>query len=400
MKVLVINAGSSSLKFTLFRMRNEAVLAKGIVERIGSDGPFMRYETNGDKHEQKALVANHGEALALVCRTLVNREHGVLESLDEVEAIGHRIVHGGEKLTASMLIDEPVKAGIRECSSLAPLHNPPNLGGIEACEAAFSGTPNVAVFDTAFHQSMPPASFLYAVPHSLYEEQGIRKYGFHGTSHRFVTQAAADFLERPVGELRLITCHLGNGCSIAAVDRGSVLDTSMGLTPLAGLVMGTRCGDIDPGVVIHLIESGRTPAEVDKLLNKKSGLFGVANIGSSDMRDILAAIDEGKETAQQALDMFVHRLVCYIGAYHTALGGADAVVLTGGIGENSLPSRGKVVDALGAIGCRLDPEANERVGNQAGLISTGQSTLKALIMPTDEELMIARDTRDVVQASA
>ena len=400
MKILVINAGSSSLKFTLFRMRNEAILAKGIVERIGSDGPFLKYEANGAECEQKALVANHSEALDLVCRTLVDKKIGVLESLEEVEAIGHRIVHGGEKLTASMLIDASVKDGIRECSSLAPLHNPPNLGGIEACEEELPGTPNVAVFDTAFHQSMPPASFLYAVPHELYEKDGIRKYGFHGTSHRFVTQATADFLQRSADELRLITCHLGNGCSIAAIDRGRVLDTSMGLTPLAGLVMGTRCGDIDPGVVIHMIKSGRTPEQVDKLLNKKSGLFGVANIGSSDMRDILEAIDEGKEYAKQALEMFVHRLVSYIGAYYTVLGGADAVVLTGGIGENSLPCRARVIDSLGVLGCSLDAEANERVGNQAGLISTEDSTLKALIMPTDEELMIARDTRAVVTASA
>lgn len=397
MKILVINAGSSSLKFTLFRMRREQVMAKGLVERIGLDGPMLEYEADGSKHERRALVANHAEALQLVCDTLTDHEIGVLDSLKEVEAVGHRIVHGGEKMTASMLIDEDVKRRIEECSSLAPLHNPPNLDGVRACESMFGGIPNVGVFDTAFHQSMPPSSYLYAIPHELYEKEGIRKYGFHGTSHRFVVQATADFLGRPVEELKLITCHMGNGCSMAAVDGGKVLDTSMGLTPLAGLVMGTRCGDIDPGIVIHLIKSGRTAHEVDKLLNRKSGLLGVAGIGSNDMRDILAAIDEGKEAAKRALDLFVHRFALYVGGYFTVLGGADAVVFTGGVGEKSPPSRARMIEQLKALGCELDVEANEEAMGKHGLVSTPNSSLKAIVMPTDEELMIARDTRDLVQ---
>ena len=391
MKILVVNAGSSSLKFTFFRISRELMLATGIVERIGLKEPRLKYKRHdGRVIEEPAHVVNHDEALRLVCDKLVDPEYGVLESLSEVEGIGHRVVHGAEKFSESVIVDDEVKTAIRMCSTLAPLHNPHNLGGIEACERVFPGTPNIAVFDTAFHHSMPAHSFLFAIPRAFYEEYGIRKYGFHGTSHQFVSQATAEFLGRPLADLKLITCHLGNGCSIAAVNGGKVLDTSMGMTPLMGLVMGTRCGDIDPGVLIYLLKKGIAVDEVDTLLNKKSGLLGVADIGSSDMRDIIRAVDNGNSEAACALDMFGHRLVHYIGGYFALLNGADAVVFTGGIGENSAPIRERIVSRLSALGCRLDPAANQ-VAGKAAVVSDAGSTLKAVVMPTNEELMIARE---------
>lgn len=395
MKVLVLNAGSSSLKFTLFNMLEESVLAKGVVERIGSDQPCLEYESSEKgKLEEEIAIRDHTEALSVVCEKLVNREHGALSSLSEVDAVGHRVVHGGEKIRDSVFVDEDVKQAIVDCSSLAPLHNPPNLNGIKACEKTFPGVPNVAVFDTAFHQTMPPSSYMYAVPTELYERDGIRKYGFHGTSHKYVSAAAADFLGEPLSELKLITCHLGNGCSVTAVDGGKVIDTSMGLTPLAGLMMGTRCGDIDPGVVLHLVEEGRSADEINNLLNKQSGLLGVAGIGSNDMRDILAARDEGNENARRAVEMYVHRLVLYIGAYNTILEGADAIVFTGGIGENSVPTRRLVLERLRSLGCYIDDQQNESYG-EAVTLTTADSLLKAIVIPTNEELMIARETRRI-----
>lgn len=396
MNVLVINAGSSSLKFTLFDMSDSHVVAKGIIERIGLAEPNIAFKiSDGRSFERTVAVANHDEALGLVCQTLVDDEWGPLQQLSDVEAVGHRVVHGGEAATDPILITSAVKTIIRDCSPLAPLHNPPNLGGIEACERAFPGTPNVAVFDTAFHQTMAPASFLFAVPYDLYKRHGIRKYGFHGTSHKFVMQATAEYLGIPVTEAKLITCHLGNGCSITAIDGGKVLDTSMGMTPLTGLVMGTRCGDIDPGVIFHLLNAGMSGNEIDTLLNQRSGLLAVAGIGSGDMRDIVDATQKGNERAQRAIAMFVHRLVSYIGAYFAVLGGADALVLTGGIGENSVYIRERLLERLGGLGCVLDPKAN-RDNRGKGVISTPESTLKAVVMPTDEELMIARETVDVL----
>jgi acetate kinase len=379
-------------------MTQERCLAKGLVERIGTDAPNMKYEREDGKSFEKQVDApEHHAALRLVCQSLIDPEFGVLESLDEVEAIGHRVVHGGEKFTDSVLVDEHVKAEIRECFALAPLHNPPNLGGIEACEEVFNGTPNIAVFDTAFHQTMPPEAYLYAIPRSLYRDYGIRKYGFHGTSHKFVCQATAKYLGRPLSELRLITCHLGNGSSIAAVDGGRVVDTSMGMTPLMGLVMGTRCGDLDPAVVLHLIKNGMTADEIDTILNKKSGLLALAEIGSSDMRDIIAAAEGGNEFANQTLDIFAHRLVSYIGSYYALLGGADAIVMTGGIGENSIPGRARVVSRLRGLGCILDEERNDCRGGPVE-ICTPESTLRVIVMPTDEELMIGRETQTVAKA--
>ena len=391
MKVLVINAGSSSLKFQMYKMADEQVLAKGLIERIGLDRPVFKFESDGHKVSGGCSVKNHDDALRLICEKLVDKEIGVLKSLTEVQAIGHRVVHGGEKMTDSARITTEIKKTIRDCFALAPLHNPPNLGGIEACERAFPGTVNVAVFDTAFHQTMPPDSYLYAIPYEYYTKFGIRKYGFHGTSHKFVAQATADFLGRPLEKIKLITCHLGNGASVTAINNGHVLDTSMGMTPLAGLVMGTRCGDIDPAVVLFLVKQGMTADQIDGLLNKKSGLLGVAGLNTSDMRDIIAAVQSGNEQARQALGMFVSRLVFYIGAYHTLLGGADAVVFTGGIGENSVYVRSLVVAHLTALGCTLDAARNDVMGKPA-VVSTPASTLQAVVMPTNEELMIARET--------
>lgn len=395
-RVLVLNSGSSSLKFTLYNMCDESRVAHGIVERIGLDHARLRMTLeNGTKFDKELDIKNHDQALRSVCEELVNSEHGALEALSDVQALGHRVVHGGESFSSSVLVTDEVKAAIDQCSSLAPLHNPPNLGGIEACERVFPGTPNVAVFDTAFHSSMPPSSYLYAIPIEYYEKYGVRKYGFHGTSHRFVAHATADFLDTPLDKLKLITCHLGNGASITAIANGKVLDTSMGMTPLPGLVMGTRCGDLDPAIVLYLVRMGMSADDVDKLLNKKSGLLGVTGLGTSDMRDIINAAESGNEKAVRALWMFVQRLVSYIGSYYTLLGGADAVVFTGGIGENSAYIRQRIICKLSAIGCRLDEAANSVMGKPA-LVSDSTSNLKAVVMPTNEELMIARETVNVL----
>ncbi len=392
MKILVVNAGSSSVKFTVFQMETESVLAKGLVERIGLKEPNFVYErTNYPKSEQIVPVANHQDALKTICAKLVDPQVGVLESLRDIEAIGHRVVHGGEKFSEPVSITDEVKSVIKLCANLAPLHNPPNLGGIEACEQVFPGVPNIAVFDTAFHQSMPPEAYMYAIPRNLYEEHGIRKYGFHGTSHKFVTQATADYLGRPANELKLITCHLGNGSSVAAVKYGRVIDTSMGMTPLSGLVMGTRSGDIDPGVVFYLKKKGLSAIEIDGILNKQSGLLGVGGIHSGDMRDIVNAVADGNQTAENALNMWAHRLTFYVGGYFALMHGADAIVLTGGIGENSIPARIAFLTRLGALGCHLD-RAAVQITKKAVTLSTPDSTLKALVMPTDEELMIGRET--------
>jgi acetate kinase len=382
-------------------MLEESIRAKGIVERIGLKEPYLRYERfDGKCLKEQQNITNHDEALRVICDKLVDAEYGVLKSLSQVEAIGHRVVHGGEKVHDSTLVTTEIKNIIRDMATLAPLHNPPNLGGIEACEHVFPNVPNIAVFDTAFHSTMPPSSYLYAIPYEYYEKYGIRKYGFHGSSHKFVSQATADLLGKPLTDLKLITCHLGNGASITAVDHGKSIDTSMGMTPLNGLVMGTRCGDIDPAVVLYLVRHGMAADDIDKLLNKKSGLLGVAGIGSGDMRDIIAAAEAGNEQAQRALWMFVHRLVSYIGAYFTIMGGADAVVFTGGIGENSSYIRARVVTRLACLGCVLDEAKNHDVVGRAALITGEASTLKAVVMPTNEELMIARETLRVMKEIA
>ncbi len=396
MKILVINSGSSSLKFTLFDMEggNNTVIASGLVERVGTPTPNLIIKRpDGFKFEEcPEGVKNHSDGLRAVCAKLVDPQIGVLKSLSEVKAIGHRVLHGGEKVTAPVKVDEAVKDIIRECIPLGPLHNPANLSGIEACEEIFAGVPNVAVFDTQFHQTMPPEAYLYAIPMEFYKKYGIRKYGFHGTSHRFVTLSTAEFLGRKPEDITIITCHLGNGCSMAAVKNGKVIDTTMGLTPLEGLMMGTRSGDMDPAAVLRMVQVGNTAQDVDTILNKKSGLLAIGGIGSGDMRDIVNAADSGNKDAALALKMFIRRIVKYIGSYYVLLGGADAIVFTGGIGEHSLPERKAILDGIACLGIKCDDAKNNECFGKAGVISTDDSAWKAIVMPTNEELMIALET--------
>ncbi len=399
MKVLVINAGSSSMKFTLFEMDNETVLAKGVVERLGTESANLIYKRPNGSGKEEVLKGspNHVEALKAICEKLVDPNIGVLKSMTEIGAFGHRVVQGGERISQPSLLNDEIKQIIRDCFPLAPLHNPANLAGIEACEVNFPGVPNVGVFDTEFHQTMPPQAFLYAIPYELYTRYAIRRYGFHGPSHNYVARATGAYLDVPWTSLKLITCHLGNGCSITAISNGHVIDTSMGMTPLEGLMMGTRCGDIDPAVVLRLLELGKTPAEIDKMFNKESGLLGVAGINSFDMRDIIAAEKRGDQQAQLARRMFTRRVVKYIGAYYALLGGADAIVFTGGIGEWSQYAREKIVSKLGGFGVKLDIDVNNACAGKAAVISTADSLCKVLVMPTDEELMIARNTIDTLK---
>ena len=392
-KILVINSGSSSLKFMLFNMPEETMVVKGLVERIGTPQADMVYQKAGEaKHEEPGVAENHGKALAMVCKKLVDPKDGVLKSLGEVNAIGHRVLHCAEYYSDSVAVDENVKAVIKKCFPLGPLHNPANLEGIVACETVFPGVLNVIVIDTAFHQTMPKYAYLYAIPKKFYEEDHIRKYGFHGTSHKFVTQATAKFLGKPADKLNVIICHLGNGSSIAAIKNGKVFDTSMGLTPLAGLIMGTRSGDVDPAVVVALARKGYSIDKVDHILNKESGLKAINGIDSGDMRDTIAAADAGNPDAQNALQMFAHRIALYIGGYYTLIGGAEAVIFTGGIGENSAPARKLIIERLKALGCDIDEKRNSITRGTSGVISADGSKLKAIVIPTNEELMIARDT--------
>ena len=386
------------MKFTLFSMGKEQVLAKGLVERLGSDKPNLIYKrADGYKVEEQIKATNAVEALQDICAKLTDKSYGVISDMSEIQAFGHRVVHGGEKVTAPVLVDEEIKKVIQDCILLAPLHNPANLAGIEACEKNFAGVPNVAVFDTAFHQTMPAEAFLYAIPYELYKEHGIRKYGFHGTSHRYVMNATAEFLGKDAKDLKIITCHLGNGCSMAAIENGKVVDTTMGLTPLEGLMMGTRSGDLDPAVVLTLGSLGKSGKEIDKILNKESGLWGVSGLNTFDMRDITAAEKDGHERATLARKMFTRRVVKYIGSYYAVLGGADVIVFTGGIGEFGNYIREKVCESLSAFGVELDKEANNEMFGKAGIISTENSKIKLLVMPTDEELMIARSVLSLVK---
>ncbi|MBO7741177.1 MAG: acetate kinase [Victivallales bacterium] len=396
MKILVINSGSSSLKFNMFDMTDKSVLCKGIVERIGMPGTKLTYQAKGEKCEEPLEITKHSEALKSICAKLTDAKVGVISSLDEISAIGHRVLHGGTKYTQPILVDENVKAKVREYFVLGPLHNPPNLGGIEACEEAFPGIPNVAVFDTAFHMSMGPEAYMYALPREFYDKYGVRKYGFHGTSHKYVYGRTCEFLGLDPAKARIISCHLGNGSSLCAVNGGKVVDTTMGLTPLAGLVMGTRCGDIDPAVVAFLQKQANlTPEEMDSIMNKKSGLLGVSGL-SSDMRDIQAACAAGNEHAQQAYDMFLHRLIHYIGGYYLLLGGVDAILFTGGIGENSCEARKDIITRLEALGCKLNEELNATIRGKEAIVSTADSKFPAVVMPTNEELMIALETANIV----
>ena len=371
-KVLVVNSGSSSLKYQLFDMTTETRLAKGLVERIGAGGP-----------------ANHAEALKQVVADL--------GSPKDIDAIGHRVLHGAEVFKDSVKVDAKVLAKLDKLVKFGPLHMPANIGGIRACQQIFKGVPNVAVFDTAFHQTMPDCAAMYAIDPKYYKKMGIRKYGFHGTSHKFVTQAAAAFLKKPVDKVNLVTCHLGNGSSLAAIKGGQVVDTTMGLTPLAGLVMGTRCGDIDAAAVLAIMEAEKkTPAEMDRLLNKQSGLQALSGVPGGDCRDIVAKAEKGDKGAELALEMLGYRTALYIGAYNTIIGGADAIVMTGGIGENSSEARERIIGRLGALGIKLDKKVNAKTRGVVAVLSTKDSKIPVVVLPTNEELMIAKDTVKVL----
>jgi acetate kinase len=397
MKVLVINAGSSSIKYQFFESETGEVLAKGGAERIGLDNALIvhsRYDEDKVKLEED--LPNHKEAVEKVLEILTSSDLGVINSMMEIDAVGHRVVHGGEKFSCSVIITPAVKAAIRVCSALAPLHNPANLIGIEACEAAMPGVPQVAVFDTAFHQTMPPKAYMYALPYEIYDEYRFRRYGFHGTSHRFVAERAAKMIGKPIEELRIVTCHLGNGSSIAAIKNGKSIDTSMGLTPLAGVCMGTRCGDIDPAIVTMLMEKeGLDMKGVDNLMNKKSGVAGISGV-SSDFRDLYAASREGNERAQLALDMFIYQCKKFVGAYTAVMGGIDAIVFTAGIGENTPEMRESIVEGLSYLGLNIDPSKNDGLRGKEADISADGSTAKVLVIPTNEELAIARETDRLV----
>ncbi|MBP3372180.1 MAG: acetate kinase [Clostridia bacterium] len=398
MKVLVINAGSSSLKYQLFDMENEAVLAKGIAERIGMDGSKLTHKpASGEKFVFEKAMPTHVEAIDMVLEALVDANCGVIASMDEIGAVGHRVLHAGEKYSMPTVIDANVIEVIKECFPLGPLHNPANLMGIEACMQAMPGVPQVAVFDTGFHQTMPPKAYIYGIDYKYYEEMKIRRYGFHGTSHRFVSLRMAELLGKDPSEVKIVTCHLGNGSSIAAVDGGKVVDTSMGLTPLEGLMMGTRSGDLDPAVLQMIMnKEGYTIDEMLNILNKKSGLDAVSGI-SSDMRDLENASKQGNERAKLARDIFAYRVMKYIAAYAGAMGGVDAVVFTGGIGENDGLIRYESVQGLAFMGIEVDPATNKLRGEEV-CISPEGAKVQVWIVPTNEELMIARDTVEMTTA--
>ncbi|MCS7174148.1 acetate kinase [Pseudothermotoga sp.] len=397
MKVLVVNCGSSSVKYQFIDMNGEKVLCKGLAERIGIEGGRLVHRVNADKHVIEKNMKDHEEALKLVLEILVDPEIGVIKSLSEIDAVGHRVVHGGEKFASSVLIDEEVLKVLEENIHLAPLHNPPNILGIKAIQRLLPNVPNVGVFDTAFHQSIPKKAYLYGLPYEFYEKFRIRRYGFHGTSHRYVSKRAAEILGRDYYDFKVITCHLGNGASIAAIRHGKSIDTSMGFTPLEGLVMGTRCGDMDPAIVIYLQQNlGMSVDKVYDLLNKKSGMLGLTNNLSSDMRDIEDAAMAGNEIAQLALDIYVYRIAKYIGAYAAAMNGVDAIVFTAGVGENSPYVREKVCEYLGFLGVKIDRQLNNVKGVER-IISTPDSKVAVIIVPTNEELIIARDTKYIVE---
>ena len=396
MKILVINCGSSSLKYQLFNMENEEVMVKGLVERIGIEGSRLVQKNNGDEFVIEEAMQNHTEAVSHVFDALIDSENGVIASLEEIDAVGHRFVHGGEKMTKSALITDEVKDAINEAAKFAPLHNPANLMGLKACEELLPNVPNVAVFDTAFHQTMPAKTYLYGIDYKYYEEDAIRKYGFHGTSHNYITNRAADLLGKSVEETNIISAHLGNGSSITAVKEGKSFDTTMGLTPLEGLVMGTRSGDLDPAVVTYIEEKdGISASEINNILNKESGVLGVSGV-SSDFRDLEDAAKEGNKRAQVALDMFTTRTKRYIAGYMAEIEKVDAIVFTGGIGENSIEMREDILRGFEQFGIKIDQEANKVRGGEH-VISTEDSKVKVMVIATNEELMIARDTQDLVK---
>ena len=394
MKVLVLNSGSSSVKFQLIRMEDESLLAKGIVEKIGSSDAIITYQPEGrNKIREIREVLNHGVAIEMVLSLLLHPQHGVIKNKREIDGIGHRVVHGGEDFARSVLITEKVKASIRKCIQFAPLHNPHNLKGIEACEALLPGVAQVGVFDTAFHQTIPPRAYIYGLPYALYKKLSVRRYGFHGTSHNYVAQRAAEILKRPIADLKIITCHLGNGASITAVDGGKSIDTTMGFTPLEGLVMGTRCGSIDPALVPYIMEREKLGTkEIDSIMNKNSGMLGLTET-SNDMREIEQEAARGSERHKLAIEIYCHYIKKYIGAYMAEMGRADAIVFTGGIGENSRLVRRLVTAGLSEFGINIDPQKNEKNDRD---ISADR--VKILVIPTNEELAIARDTKLILES--
>ena len=394
MKILVVNCGSSSLKFQLIDSETEEVAASGLCERIGLDGALI-YKVNGDKIKQEIDLPDHEVAIKKVLDTLLDKEIGVLTSLDEIGAIGHRMVHGGEKFSSSVIINEEIIKQIETCNDLAPLHNPANLLGVRACQEVMSGVPNVVVFDTAFHQTMPSKAYLYALPKEYYEKYGVRRYGFHGTSHSFVSKRLAELAGLDINNSRMIICHIGSGASISAIKDGKSVDTSMGMTPLEGLMMGTRSGDMDPAIIEFICQKENiTVQEMTTILNKKSGALGLSGL-SNDYRDLVEAAQGGNQDAINALDVMVYRVIKYIGAYYMALGGVDAIALTAGVGENNLELRAKIVEGLAAIGIKLDVEANAVRGDERK-ISTDDSAAQVWVVPTNEELAIARETARLV----
>lgn len=398
MKILVLNCGSSSVKYKLIDTATSDVMAEGGVEKIGLNDGFLKYKkADGSKAIVELGLADHKGAVQAILNILTDPVEGCIKSYDEIDAVGHRVVHGGEKFNASVLIDDAVKAKIKECYDIAPLHNPANMTGIDAITALMPSVPQVAVFDTAFHQTMPAKSYMYALPYKYYKEDGVRRYGFHGTSHRYVSARVCEFLGVDINTQKIITCHVGNGGSITAVLNGKSVDTSMGLTPTEGLMMGTRVGDVDPGALVYLmLKHNLSATDLQKIINKESGVAGVSEI-SSDMREIEAAVNAGDERATMALDMYEQRIIKYVGAYAAEMGGVDIIVFTGGVGENQTGVRENVCAPLAFMGVEIDKELNARTRGTETVISTPASRVKVVVIPTDEELMIARDTEALVK---
>ncbi|MHC2994752.1 MAG: acetate kinase [Candidatus Atribacteria bacterium] len=396
MKILVVNSGSSSIKYQLFDMTDESVLAKGLVERIGIPDSIINHYPSGKEpvitHQD---IPNHKVGIKLVMDALLHPEYGVIKDVSEISAVGHRVVHAGEKFSGSVLIIDEVMDALKECIELAPLHNPPNILGIEVCKELMPGIPQVGVFDTAFHQTIPEHAYLYGIPYKFYKKYKVRRYGFHGTSHKYVAQRAAEILKKPIEELKIITCHLGNGSSITAVKNGVSIDTSLGFGTVAGIIMGTRCGDLDPAIIPFLMDKEQLSVEeINKIIYKESGLLGLSEGISSDKRDLRNKAEQGDERAIRTISVFIYGIKKYIGAYAAAMGGIDIIVFTAGIGENSIETRVEACEGLEFLGVKIDPEKNKVQGKEA-IISNNNSRVKVMVIPTNEELMIARDTAEI-----
>lgn len=398
MKIIVLNCGSSSIKYQLFNMTTTEVLARGVAEKIGLHGSFVKHVRNdGKKVRLEGEIMDHQQGIEYILGILKSEKYGSLKSFDEIDAVGHRVVHGGEAFSDSVLITDEVIKEMENCIDLAPLHNPPNLKGINAMKSILPKVPQVGTFDTAFHQSMPARAFMYAIPYSLYKKYGLRRYGFHGSSHRFVSEKAASMLNKSINDIKIITCHLGNGASIAAIDGGKSVDTSMGLTPVEGLIMGTRTGDLDLGVLLYIMQKeGIDSQTANTLINKHSGMLGITGV-SSDMREIESAMEEGHERASLGLDMYHYRIRKYIGSYAAAMGGLDAVVFTGGVGENGPETREEICKDLEFLGLELDKESNDGLRGKEQIITKSSSRVTAMVIPTNEELVIATDTQNIVE---